>query len=74
MTTPVLPFAPTEYSREYFNEYNRILTLYFRQVQSGGALRGTVLNLSGLPTSATGLRSGDVWVDSAASHVLKLVP
>lgn len=74
MSIPVLPYAPMDYDRMYFNEYNRILTLYFRQVQNPGPLRGTTLNLSQVPTSPTGLRSGDVWVDSSADNVLKLVP
>ena len=34
----------------------------------------TPLNLSGLPTSASGLSSGDIWRDAAAGNVLKIVP
>lgn len=32
------------------------------------------LNISTLPTSASGLASGDVWRDAAAGNVLKIVP
>ncbi len=36
---------------------------------------GTVLhfNLANLPTSAVGLNAGDIWVDTAAGNVLKIV-
>jgi hypothetical protein len=33
-----------------------------------------VLNASGLPTSASGLASGDLWVDTGAGNVIKRVP
>lgn len=74
MAAPVLPLPPKEYTAQYFNEYNRILTLFFRQQQNPGPIQGSTLNLSQLPTSAAGLRKGDVWVDSGAGNVLKLVP
>ena len=32
------------------------------------------LNLEGLPTSDAGLVSGDLWVDPAADHAIKVVP
>lgn len=37
-------------------------------------ISGTVLNAASLPTSAAGLASGDLWVDPAASYVVKRVP
>jgi len=46
----------------------------FRELATLQALRGPTLNLSLLPTSATGLRSGDVWRDAGAGNVLKIVP
>jgi hypothetical protein len=73
--TPIapLPFPPTTYEQRYFNETIRTLNLYFRQIQNPGAIVGSTLNLTELPTSAAGLRVGDVWVDTAASNVLKVV-
>lgn len=35
---------------------------------------GSKLAVSGLPTSASGLTSGDIWYDTAAGNVLKIVP
>ena len=69
-----LPFPPTTYDHRYFNETIRTLNLYFRQIQNPGPIVGSTLNLTELPTSSAGLRSGDVWVDTGASNVLKLVP
>ncbi|MGE4044453.1 MAG: hypothetical protein AB7F35_06345 [Acetobacteraceae bacterium] len=41
---------------------------------SGGLTRfGGKLNAVGLPTSSSGLDSGDVWVDTSAANVLKMV-
>ena len=68
------PFPPTTYDHRYFNETIRTLNLYFRQIQNPGPIVGSTLNLTELPTSSAGLRSGDVWVDTGASNVLKLVP
>lgn len=31
---PALPFAPTDYDREYHNQYNSILRLYFNQIDN----------------------------------------
>lgn len=69
-----LPFPPTTYDQRYFNETIRTLNLYFRQNQNPGNIVGTDLRLLNLPTSAAGLPSGSVWVDTGASNVLKLVP
>lgn len=68
-----LPFPPTSYDQRYFNETIRTLNLYFRQIQNPGPLVGSTLSLLQLPTSATGLRVGEVWVDTTAGNVLKVV-
>lgn len=41
---------------------------------NGLTLSGTVINAANLPTSAAGLSSGDLWVDTGASNVVKRVP
>ncbi len=35
---------------------------------------GSKLSVSGLPTSSTGLSSGDIWIDTTAGNVLKIIP
>lgn len=68
---PVLALAPLEYDTQYMNMIVRQLNYYMQQHANPGAVRGTTLNLSQLPTSATGLVSGDIW-NSAGT--LKIVP
>jgi hypothetical protein len=74
-TIPItpLPFPPTSYDQRFFNETIRTLNLYFRQIQNPGPIIGSTLRLSQLPTSSAGLRTGEVWVDTAAGNVLKVV-
>ena len=77
MPSPIvspLPFPPTTYDQRYFNELIRTLNLYFRQLQNPGDIVGSSLRITALPTSATGLPSGSIWVDTAAAYVLKMVP
>jgi hypothetical protein len=78
MASPVvpiapIPFPPDTYDQRYFNETIRTLNLYFRLLQNPGPLVGTSLSISALPTSSAGLRVGDVWVDTGAGNVLKVV-
>lgn len=68
-----LPFPPDTYEQRYFNEVVRVLNLHFRQLQIPGPHIATTLQLTMLPTSATGLPVGSVWVDTGASNVLKVV-
>ncbi len=68
-----LPFPPTTYDQKYINEVIRSLNLYFRILQNPGQVNGATLNLSNLPTSATGLRPGDVWIDTT-DFSLKIIP
>lgn len=68
---PVLALAPLEYDVQYLNMIVRQLNYYIQQQANPGAVQATTLNLSQLPTSSTGLASGDVWNDSGT---LKIVP
>jgi hypothetical protein len=68
-----LPFPPSTYDQRYFNETIRTLNFYFRQVQNPGPIVGSTLQLFDLPTSSAGLRVGEVWVDTGAANVLKIV-
>jgi hypothetical protein len=70
----VLPFPPEDYDAHYFNAMVRVLNVFFQQQMNPGPINGSTLNLSSLPTSSAGLRSGDIWVDTTAAYVLKRVP
>lgn len=76
MAQPIapLPFPPDEYDPKYFNEMIRTLNLYFRQLQNPGPVIASTLQLTNIPTSAAGLRTGDVWEDTGAANVLKVAP
>lgn len=68
-----LPLPPTTYEVRYFNEVIRSLNLYFRLLQNPGPVVAPTIQLTNLPTAATGLPIGSVWVDTTASNVLKVV-
>ena len=72
MTTTRLPNPPTQYGQEYMSRLLNQINQQFRALDQPGPLRGTTLNLVLLPTSATGLRYGDVWLDPLTGE-LKLV-
>lgn len=69
-----MPIAPATYDKTYESNRNRQIDNNFTQVVSVGPIAGTTLNLNRLPTSPTGLGSGDIWSDPASSYVLKMVP
>jgi hypothetical protein len=67
-TPPSLPSAPREYDRQYQDQLNNILRLFFRQISNPGDMGGSTLNLNltTLPTEADlpTLRLGDVYRDT----------
>jgi len=76
-----LPLPPETYTAEYMNRLIRQLTTIFGQLRNPGQLRGSgdptadakvrsPLNLANIPTSATGLQSGDVWSDSGTLKIV----
>ena len=69
--SPVLPLPPLEYDVQYMNNLVRLLNYYIEQQGNPGALRGTTLTLTSLPTSATGLASGTIWSNAG---VLNIIP
>jgi hypothetical protein len=77
-TAPNLPVAPPEYNSQYVEQLLNVLRLYFAQLDNPGFSKasGLNLNLKTLPTQAllTTLHSGDVYVDTSASYVLKVKP
>lgn len=86
-TTPgsargALPLPSPEYSQQYMNMLVRQLETIFNQLRNPGPLvcagdtsatskARSGLNILNIPTSTTGLKSGDVWSDSGT---LKIVP
>ncbi len=67
---PVLALAPLEYDVQYLNMIVRQLNYYMQQHANPGAMVGTTLSLSDLPTSATGLAPGTVWNDSGTLKIV----
>lgn len=76
MALPIapIPFPPKDYDQQYLNELIRTLNLYFRLLQNPGPATISTLTMTNIPTSAVGLPSGAVWVDTGAGNVLKVVP
>ena len=78
---PNLPQAPQQYSRQYQDQLNGVLRLFFARLSNPGDMGGTSLNLNldTLPTDAdlADLRLGDVFRDTttgatANSQILRI--
>ena len=73
---PNLPNAPIEYSQQYQDQLNKVLRLYFSQLDnpSLSAMAGILFSLNTLPTEADepNLRPGTVYQDTTAGNVLKV--
>lgn len=69
--TPFFGNPPREYDPTFFTRMFRALELNLSSMKDVGSIRVTTINVSDLPTSTTGLRSGDVWNDTGT---LKVVP
>lgn len=67
---PRLPTPPPEYSRVYMDALTRQLNNFFQQILSSGQISVTRINISDLPTSATGLEVGDLWNDSGTVKIV----
>jgi len=75
---PVLPDPGPEYSRSQLYTAFSALTAYFERANRAHPINASVLNIDTgtLPTQAAvaSLKSGDVYRDTAAGNVLKIVP
>ena len=77
---PNLPLAPEMYQRQYQDQVNNALRLFFNRITNPGPLSATALNfdLRYMPTSEdfANLRSGDVYYDvsggTATSYPLRI--
>ncbi len=65
-----LPSAPAEYDPEFMARFIGLIDQYVSQTNARHKILGTTMNLSMLPTSATGLRAGDVWNDAGTLKVI----
>ena len=71
---PVLGSAPRDYNNSFFNQVIRTLQSVLNDLSTEQNIKVSAINFRNAPTSSTGLKSGDVWVDAGAGHVLKVVP
>lgn len=58
---PQFPVAPRQYDQRYMSEIVRAFSVFLQQVQNPGEMRGTVLTLTDLPTSDSGLEEGALF-------------
>ena len=69
LSRPVFPLAPNEYQRVYFDDLVRTLSSFVDQELNPGALRGTTLVLTNLPTNGNKLETGGVYNDQGTLKV-----
>lgn len=60
---------PREYDQSWMNAFVRDVQLMLASLNVVERGEFTTVNISQLPTSATGLRSGDLWNDSGTVKV-----
>ena len=66
---PRLPTPSSEYSVDYMSDLVRSLEAFINQERNPGAIRGTTLTLTDLPTSAAGLETGTLYNDAGTVKV-----
>ncbi len=59
-----------EYEQRFFSHIFRTIELQFDNLLSVGPIRISTLNVSDIPTSATGLKAGDVWSNSGVLTIV----
>jgi hypothetical protein len=70
VTPPVLQSPPEEYDREYMKHMISQLEIYIKRLNAAGKIQATTINLSQLPTSSVGLKTGDLWNDSGTVKIV----
>lgn len=66
---PFLGTLPRDYDPVQIGRMFRALELQLKVMQEVGPIRVSTINISQLPTSATGLRTGDLWNDTGTVKV-----
>lgn len=73
MTLPIKPpifeMPPAEYERAYMIRLIKKMESTFVELNAAGPLHANRVNISDLPTSATGLAVGDLWNDTGTVKV-----
>lgn len=59
---PSLPAAPIEYSRQYHNELNSALRMYFNRVDTLVAMLVSSTNLQIVDADPASYDTGDTWI------------
>ena len=67
---PILPKAPEDYDASYFENVFFQLTRTLEDLKVEGQLRVGTVSLSDLPTSAMGLRPGDLYNDTGTLKIV----
>ena len=68
---PILPLAPAEYDQRYMQKLVSALEGQLRQLQQPRNIAVSAIMTFELPTSVTGLRTGEVYSDGG---ILKVAP
>ena len=61
---------PEDYDRAYFDDVVRSLSQLVVQMRTPGALRGTKITLTDLPTSSDGLETGALFNDNGTVKIV----
>lgn len=67
---PFLGQPPEEYSAAAFSRILRNLEVYLASFREVGPVRVSRVNINDLPTSVTGLRTGDLWNDAGTVKIV----
>ena len=65
-----LGIAPEDYDHRFWARTLRTIELQIDNILSRGNVRASTINLSNLPTSSTGLITGDVWDDAGTLKIV----
>ncbi len=68
--TPNLPKPGKEYNQADMNQLVQAIEQAFNRLRSRGLIEVQRVNISQLPTSSAGLRSGDLWNDTGTVKVV----
>jgi hypothetical protein len=61
---------PGGIDHEYMLRLVKAIDNNFKRMNNAGPLRATTVSITDLPTSATGLKTGDLWNDSGTVKVV----
>ena len=65
--------APKTYDSDFYENVLRTIERQFIQIMAVTPIYVSSINVSRMPTSATGLPTGQLWCDTSNSNVVKKV-